>query len=210
MLPLEQLTLFILASLVILVIPGPAVLYIITRSISQGRAAGIASVVGVNLAAFTYTIAAAFGLTAILMTSLVAFNIVKYAGAAYLIYLGIKQILSKPQLESAEVQQASLLRIFGQGYMVNLLNPKMAFFTFAFLPQFVDPSHGSTVVQILLLGGLFALMAMLSDGSYAILASWLRPWLQRNTQFLRRQKYLTGSVYIGLGITAALTGRGHK
>jgi threonine/homoserine/homoserine lactone efflux protein len=89
MIPLEQLTLFILASLVILVIPGPAVLYIVTRSISQGRAAGLASVAGVNLAAFTYTVAAAFGLTAILMTSVVAFNTVKYAGAAYLVYLGI-------------------------------------------------------------------------------------------------------------------------
>ncbi len=210
MIPLEQLTLFILTSLVILVIPGPAVLYIITRSISQGRAAGIASVAGVNLAAFTYTVAAAFGLTAILMTSVVAFNIVKYAGAAYLIYLGIKQLISKTKLEPTDLKPDSLLRIFGQGYMVNLLNPKMAFFTFAFLPQFVDPSHGSTIMQILLLGGLFALMAMISDGAYALLASWLRPWLQRNTQFLRRQKYVAGSVYIGLGVTAALTGQKHK
>ncbi|MGL4608916.1 MAG: LysE family translocator [Trueperaceae bacterium] len=148
MIPLEQLTLFILASLVILVIPGPAVLYIITRSISQGRAAGISSVVGVNLAVFTYTVAAAFGLSAILMTSVVAFNIVKYAGAAYLIYLGIKQFMSKTQLEPATLKHESLLKILGQGYMVNLLNPKMAFFTFAFLPQFVDPSHGSTIVAV--------------------------------------------------------------
>jgi threonine/homoserine/homoserine lactone efflux protein len=210
MIPLEQLTLFILASLVILVIPGPAVLYIITRSISQGRAAGIVSVVGVNMAVFTYTVAAAFGLSAILMTSVVAFNVVKYAGAAYLIYLGVKQMISKTKLETAEVEQASLLRILGQGYVVNLLNPKMAFFTFAFLPQFVDPSHGSTIIQILLLGGLFALMAIISDGAYALLASYLRPWLQRNTQFLRKQKYVTGSVYIGLGVTAALTGQRHK
>ncbi len=206
MILLEQLTFFILTSLVILVIPGPAVLYIITRSISQGRAAGIASVAGVNLAAFTYTVSAAFGLTAILMTSVVAFNIVKYAGAAYLIYLGIKQIVSKTKLEHIKVEKASLLRIFGQGYMVNLLNPKMAFFTFAFLPQFIDPSHGSTIVQILFLGGLFVVMAMISDGAYALLASYLKPWLQRNTQFLKKQKYVTGSVYIGLGVTAALTG----
>jgi threonine/homoserine/homoserine lactone efflux protein len=210
MIPLEQLTLFFLGSLIIIVIPGPAVLYIVTRSISQGRAAGVVSVVGINLAAFTYTVAAAFGLTAILMTSVVAFNIVKYAGAAYLIYLGIKQIISKTKLEHVEVEKASLLKIFGQGYIVNLLNPKMAFFTFAFLPQFVDPNHGNTIVQILLLGGLFAVMAMLSDGAYALLASWLRPWLQRNTQFLRKQKYVTGSVYIGLGVTAALTGQRHK
>ncbi len=206
MIPLDKLTLFILSSLLILVIPGPAVLYIITRSISQGRAAGIVSVLGINLAALSYTVAAAFGLSAILLTSVLAFNIVKYAGAAYLIYLGIQQLLSKPKLETLHIQPDSLLKIFGQGYMVNLLNPKMAFFTFAFLPQFVDPSQGSTILQILLLGSLFALMAILSDGTYALLASWLRPWFQRNTQFLKKQKYVTGTVYIGLGITAALTG----
>ena len=165
MIPLEKLTLFILSSLLILVIPGPAVLYIITRSISQGRAAGIVSVLGINLAALSYTVAAAFGLSAILLTSVLAFNIVKYAGAAYLIYLGIQQLLSKPKLETIHIQPDSLLKIFGQGYMVNLLNPKMAFFTFAFLPQFVDPSQGNTILQILLLGSLFALMAMLSDGT---------------------------------------------
>jgi threonine/homoserine/homoserine lactone efflux protein len=210
MIPPDKLMLFIATSLVILLIPGPAVLYIITRSISQGRAAGIASVVGVNLAAFTYTIAAAFGLSAILLTSVVAFNLVKYTGAAYLIYLGIKQLLSKTTLEPTELKPDSLLRIFSQGYVVNLLNPKMAFFTFAFLPQFIDPTYGNTIVQILILGGLFALMAMVTDGSYALLASWLRPWFQRNTHFLRRQKYVTGSVYIGLGLTAALTGSKHK
>jgi threonine/homoserine/homoserine lactone efflux protein len=202
----DKLTLFFAASLVILLIPGPAVLYIVTRSISQGRAAGIASVLGINLAALTYTVAAALGLTAILLTSAVAFNMVKYIGAAYLIYMGIRQLLSKSHLETVEVKPDSLSRIFAQGYMVNLLNPKMAFFTFAFLPQFIDPSRGNTALQILIFGGMFVLMAMLSDGAYALLASGLGRWLKNNPRFMARQKYVTGSVYIGLGVTAALTG----
>jgi threonine/homoserine/homoserine lactone efflux protein len=202
----DKLALFFAASLVILLIPGPAVLYIVTRSISQGRAAGIASVLGINLAALTYTVAAALGLTAILLTSAVAFNMVKYIGAAYLIYMGIRQLLSKSHLETVEVKPDSLSRIFAQGYMVNLLNPKMAFFTFAFLPQFIDPSRGNTALQILIFGGMFVLMAMLSDGAYALLASGLGRWLKNNPRFMARQKYVTGSVYIGLGVTAALTG----
>lgn len=206
MIPLEKLLLFITTSLVILVIPGPAVLYIITRSISQGRAAGIVSVLGVNLAALTYTVAAAFGLTAILLTSIVAFNIIKFAGAAYLIYLGIQQFLSKNSFETIQLKTDRLSKIFTQGYLVNILNPKMAFFTFAFLPQFIDPNYGNTIMQILFLGTLFAAMAIVSDGAYALLASHLRPWLLRNMQFLKKQKYITGTVYIGLGITAALTG----
>ena len=206
----DKLALFFAASLVILLVPGPAVLYIVTRSISQGRAAGIASVFGINLAALTYTVAAALELTAILLTSVVAFNIVKYAGAAYLIYLGIRQLLSKSHLEAIEVKRDSLSRIFAQGYMVNLLNPKMAFFTFAFLPQFIDPSRGNAVLQVLIFGGMFVLMAMISDGGYALLASSLGHWLKSNPRFISRQKYVTGSVYIGLGITAALTGSNHK
>lgn len=206
----EKLPLFFLASLAILAIPGPAVVYIVTRSISQGRAAGIASVLGINLAALTYAAAAALGLTAILLTSALAFNLVKWAGAAYLIYLGIKAFLSKSELETVEVKKDSLRRIFAQGYMVNLLNPKMAFFTFAFLPQFVDPSHGSVALQILVLGGLFALMAIISDGTYALLASALGGWLQRNPLILKRQKYVAGSIYIGLGVTTAITGSNHK
>lgn len=210
MIPFEKLLFFISTSLIILVIPGPAVLYIITRSISQGRAAGVVSVLGVNLAALTYTVAAAFGLTAILLTSVVAFNVVKFAGAAYLIYLGVQQFLSKTKLEPLEIKSERLPRIFIQGYIVNILNPKMAFFTFAFLPQFIDPNYGNATLQILFLGILFAVMAVLSDGVYAFLASWLRPWLEHNIQFLKKQKYVTGTVYIGLGITAALTGSRHK
>lgn len=202
----EKLPLFILASLGILLIPGPSVIYIVTRSISQGRAAGIASVLGINLAALTYAVAAALGLTAILLASALAFSVVKWAGALYLIYMGIRAFLSKSQLETVQLRKDSLPRVFAQGYMVNLLNPKMAFFTFAFLPQFVDPSRGHVALQILALGGLFALLAILSDGSYALLASSLGWWLGRNPRFIRRQKYVTGSIYIGLGVTSAFTG----
>jgi threonine/homoserine/homoserine lactone efflux protein len=206
----EKLPLFILASLGILLVPGPSVIYIVTRSISQGRAAGIASVLGINLAALTYAVAAALGLTAILLASALAFSVVKWAGAAYLIYLGVRAFLSKSPLETMQLRRDSLPRVFAQGYMVNLLNPKMAFFTFAFLPQFVDPAHGQVALQILALGGLFALMAIFSDGSYALLASSLGRWLGRNPRFIGRQKYVTGSIYIGLGVTSALTGSHHK
>lgn len=205
----EKLPLFILASLGILLIPGPSVIYIVTRSLSQGRAAGLASVLGINLAALTYAVAAALGLTAILLASALAFSVVKWAGAAYLIYLGIRAFLSKGPLETLQLRKDSLPRIFAQGYMVNLLNPKMALFTLAFLPQFVDPAHGQVAVQFLALGGLFALMAIFSDGGYALLASGLGRWLRHNPGFLRRQKYLTGSIYIGLGLSSALTGS-HK
>ncbi|WP_027893552.1 LysE family translocator [Calidithermus chliarophilus] len=204
----EKLALFFAASLAILLVPGPAVLYIVTRSLSQGRSAGLASVLGVNLAALTYTLAAALGLTALLLASALAFNLVKWAGAAYLVYLGVRQLTSGGEAGVVEPKRESLGRIFAQGYVVNLLNPKMAFFTFAFLPQFVDPAHGSVAVQILLLGGLFALMAVLSDGSYALLAGSLGSWFRRNPRFVARQKYVTGSVYIGLGVAAALTGGG--
>ncbi|WP_276955951.1 LysE family translocator [Allomeiothermus silvanus] len=206
----EKLSLFVLASVGILLIPGPNVIYIVTRSIAQGRAAGIASVLGINLATLTYTVAAALGLAAILLASAPAFNVVKWAGAAYLVYMGIRAFLSKGALEAIQPRKDGLFRVFAEGYVVNLLNPKMAFFIFAFLPQFVDPSYGQVVLQILALGGLFALLAIFSDGSYALLASSLGRWLQRNPHYFKRQRYVTGSIYIVLGVTSAFTGSHHK
>lgn len=209
MIPPEKLMLFVISSLALLVVPGPAVLYIVTRSLSQGRAAGLASMAGVNAGALTHTVAAALGLSAILVSSALAFNVIKFVGAAYLIYLGIRQFFTKGAFETLELKPESLGRIFSQGYLVSIFNPKLALFFFAFLPQFVDSSHGSAALQMLFLGLLFVTLAALSDGMYALLSSQLGRWLKRNPRFASRQKYVTGSVYVGLGVTAALTGN-HK
>jgi threonine/homoserine/homoserine lactone efflux protein len=210
MIPADKLALFILSSLALLVVPGPAVLYIVTRSLSQGRAAGLASMAGVNAGALTHTFAAALGLSAILISSAVAFTTVKYLGAAYLIYLGIRQFFTKGSFENIELKQDSLSRIFAQGYLVSIFNPKLALFFFAFLPQFVDVHRGSVTLQMLFLGLIFVSLAAISDGTYAMLSSSLGRWLKRNPRFASRQKYVTGSVYVGLGLTAALTGSSNK
>jgi threonine/homoserine/homoserine lactone efflux protein len=204
------LILFIVSSLALLVVPGPAVLYIVTRSLSQGRTAGLASMAGVNAGALTHTLAAALGLSAILVSSALAFSVVKYAGAAYLIYLGVRQFFTKGVLEDVQYGHESLWRIFSQGYLVSIFNPKLALFFFAFLPQFVDASRGSPTLQMLTLGLLFVALAAISDGLYALLSSNMFAWLKRNPRFASRQKYVTGSVYVGLGLTAAMTGSTHK
>jgi threonine/homoserine/homoserine lactone efflux protein len=210
MIPPEKLILFIVSSLALLVVPGPAVLYIVTRSLSQGRTAGLASMAGVNAGALTHTLAAALGLSAILVSSALAFSVVKYAGAAYLIYLGVRQFFTKGALEDVQYGHESLWRIFSQGYLVSIFNPKLALFFFAFLPQFVDASRGNPTLQMLTLGLLFVALAAISDGLYALLSSNMFAWLKRNPRFASRQKYVTGSVYVGLGLTAAMTGSNHK
>jgi threonine/homoserine/homoserine lactone efflux protein len=211
MFPPEKLALFIVSSIALLVVPGPAVLYIVTRSLSQGRGAGLASMAGVNAGALTHTLAAALGLSAILVSSALAFSVVKYVGAAYLVFIGVQQFLSKKgALENIELKRDSLSRIFTQGYIVSLFNPKLALFFFAFLPQFVDARHGSVTLQMLVLGLTFVALAAISDGTYAMLSSSLGRWLNRNPKLASRQKYVTGSVYVGLGLTAALTGSSHK
>jgi threonine/homoserine/homoserine lactone efflux protein len=210
MIPPEKLILFIVSSLALLVVPGPAVLYIVTRSLSQGRTAGLASMAGVNAGALTHTLAAALGLSAILVSSALAFSVVKYTGAAYLIYLGVRQFFTKGALEDLQFGHESLWRIFSQGYLVSIFNPKLALFFFAFLPQFVDASRGSPTLQMLSLGLLFVVLAAISDGLYALLSSNMFAWLKRNPRFASRQKYVTGSVYVGLGLTAAMTGSNHK
>ncbi len=211
MFPPEKLALFIVSSIALLVVPGPAVLYIVTRSLSQGRGAGLASMAGVNAGALTHTLAAALGLSAILVSSALAFSVVKYVGAAYLVFIGVQQFLSKKgALENIELKRDSMSRIFTQGYIVSLFNPKLALFFFAFLPQFVDARHGSVTAQMLVLGLTFVTLAAISDGTYAMLSSSLGRWLNRNPKLASRQKYVTGSVYVGLGLTAALTGSSHK
>ena len=206
---LTTLLLFAAASFALIIVPGPAVLYVITRSLDQGRGAGLASVLGVSLGSYVHIVAAAVGLSAVLASSAVAFSVVKYAGAAYLIYLGVRKLASKPKLEPTQDSPSQPLRkIFLEGIVVNVLNPKTALFFLAFLPQFVDAGSGSVAGQILILGSVFVLVAFVSDGAYALLASTFGKLLKQSRRFLRFQHYVSGTVYIILGVGAALGGSG--
>jgi threonine/homoserine/homoserine lactone efflux protein len=208
---ISNLSLFVIAALTLLLTPGPAVLYIITRSIDQGRRAGLVSVVGIQTGGLFHVAAAALGISAILMSSALAFDLVKYLGAAYLVYLGIRKLTSKVEAETdVDVPPDSLWRIFSQGVVVNVLNPKTALFFFAFLPQFVDPAKGSVPLQMFMLGALFILLAFFTDGMYALAAGTAGRWLKGNIRFLKAQKYFAGTVYIGLGLVAALAPSGRK
>lgn len=203
----SQIIVFISASIALLLIPGPAVLYITARSANQGRVAGFVSVLAIEAANLMQAIAAALGLSAILLSSALAFDTVKYLGAAYLIYLGIKKLLTKEESSTnQEVKRENLSQIFWQGFVINILNPKTALFFFAFLPQFVNPAKGNATIQTLLLGVLFVILAFITDSIYAFVASSLADKLNTNKNFQKGQKYFTGLVYIGLGVTTALTG----
>lgn len=205
-----NLTLFIPAALVFALTPGPVVLYIITRSVDQGRRAGLVSVLGLEIGNFCHVIAAALGLSAILLSSTLAFDAVKYLGAAYLIYLGIRKLRSSDTIEEQEVKRDSLRRIFLQGILVAIFNPKTALFFFAFLPQFIDQTQDTVALQMLLLGVILLLMATITDTLYALLAGTAGRWLRGSLRYVRFQRYLSGTVYIGLGVTAALAGRSQK
>jgi threonine/homoserine/homoserine lactone efflux protein len=198
---------FSLASLTLLVVPGPSVLYIVTRSITQGRMAGLASVLGVHVGTTFHIAAATLGLSALLMRSIVAFNVVKYAGAAYLVYLGIRRLLdAESPIQAGPVRARPLTRIFGQGIVVNVLNPKTALFFLAFLPQFVDVEGGSVPLQMLVLGSIFIVIGLVSDGTYALVSSLIGNRLKTSKSFARRERLLSGGIYLGLGVTAALSG----
>jgi len=202
-----QLPVFLLASLILLLTPGPAVLYIVARSVDQGRRAGLASVLGVELGNGVHVLGATLGLSAILLTSALAFSVVKYAGAAYLIYVGIRTLLTPIKHEVAVTGSAKTLRgTFSQGIVVAVLNPKTALFFLAFLPQFVDVNKGYVSLQFFILGAIFVTMGTTTDGVYALLSGTAGQWLKHNIWFARFQRYFAGTVFIGLGLAAALTG----
>jgi len=204
---LWTLGLFGLAAFALLIVPGPAVLYIVTRSVDQGRSAGIASVLGVHVGTAFHIAAAALGLSALLMSSALAFSVVQYLGAAYLVYLGVRKLLERDDSERrGPTRQQPLSRIFADGVVVNVLNPKTTLFFFAFLPQFVDVSKGAVTLQILTLGAVFVLLGLLSDGAYALLAARAGDWLRGSLGFGRAQRLVSGGVYLTLGAAAAVSG----
>jgi threonine/homoserine/homoserine lactone efflux protein len=199
---------FMVAAALLLIVPGPAVLYIVARGIDQGRRAALVSALGVGIGTLCHVAGATLGLSALLLSSATAFTAVKYLGAAYLIVLGMRTLLTRDRGHAAGVATApaQLGRVFTQGILVNLLNPKTALFFFAFLPQFVDPDRGSVAGQTLILGCILVAMGTVSDGTYALLSGTLGGWLKSNLGFLRAQRYFAGGVYLALGVATALTG----
>jgi threonine/homoserine/homoserine lactone efflux protein len=200
--------LFVVASVVLLITPGPAVLYIVARSVEQGRMAGLASVLGIHLGTIVHITAAAFGLSALIVSSALAFAIVKYLGAAYLIWIGIRTLMAKvPAPEAPAVPAEPLRRVLRDGFVVNVFNPKTAIFFLAFLPQFVEPARGAVHWQILCLGLTFMGLGIMSDGMYALAAGAAGDFLRHHRGFLRFQRWFAGASFVGLGLTAALATR---
>ncbi|RVX47584.1 threonine/homoserine/homoserine lactone efflux protein [Nonomuraea polychroma] len=196
---ISTLVFFSLATLGLLIVPGPAVLYIVTRSVSQGRAAGLISVLGVHAGSVVHVAAAALGISALLAASATGFTVVKYVGVAYLIWLGVRKLIRKSEGEQAiELRVQSKQRLFWEGFVVNVLNPKTAIFFLAFLPQFVYPDAGPVASQMLLLGLLWIVLGMASDGTYAMLASALADRVRRSARVRRRLDVGSGLVYLGL------------
>ena len=196
------------AALALIVVPGPAVLYIVAQSIDRGRLAGFVSALGVATGGLVHVTAAAIGLSSLLVSSATAFNVVKYAGAGYLIGLGLWTILRRPDEPAVEIpKERKLSRRYWQGVVVNILNPKTALFLFAFLPQFVDPEKGSAALQIGVLGLLFVTLAVASDSMWALAAGTASERLRGNRRFLGIQRYVSGSVFCGLGALTAVAKR---
>jgi threonine/homoserine/homoserine lactone efflux protein len=206
----STLGLFVLAALALLLVPGPSVLYIVTRSIEQGRSAGLVSVLGVHLGSLVHITAAAIGLSSLLVSSALAFNVVKYLGAAYLVFLGIRALLTKEVPEDVEVRPAPLGKLLRQGAVVNILNPKTALFFLAFLPQFVDPHAGLPALQIVFFGLVFVALGFVTDGLYALLAGTAGNWLRASRGWYAVRRYVSGPVFIGLGLVAAFSGSRQK
>jgi threonine/homoserine/homoserine lactone efflux protein len=202
--------LFVAAALVLLLVPGPAVIYVVARSVEGGRLTGLVSVLGVELGTLLHVVFAAAGLSAIMVSSAAAFSVVKWLGAAYLIWLGLRQILGRDSGDE-EVPyggEGNRFRVFSQSVLVQVLNPKVALFFLAFLPQFVDPSRGAAWTQIVVLGATLATLGLFTDGLYALLGGTVGDWVKNKNLGLRRAgRYVTGGVYIALGAVAAISGK---
>jgi threonine/homoserine/homoserine lactone efflux protein len=201
----HTLLLFAAGALVLLIVPGPSVIYIVTRSVSHGRRAGIASMLGIQTGSLVHVAAAAAGVSALLASSATAFSLVKYAGAAYLILLGVRNLMERHDPEPTPPSSRSNSHLFWHGVVVNVLNPKTAIFFVAFFPQFVDPSKGPVALQMVVLGLCFVVLGILSDGSYALAASAATRLFRRNVRRRRRLSRLSGGIYIGLGAVTALS-----
>ena len=194
---------FAIASVALLVIPGPAVLYIVNRSVSDGRTIGLAAVFGIEIGTLMHVLAAAAGLSAILATSPNAFSAVKWLGASYLVFIGLRTLWRQPLPIDTSTTSVTKRQAFQQGFIVNFLNPKVALFFLSFLPQFIDPDKGSNALQALTCGLVFVSCGIITDGSYALTASGLREVLVKGRTLPFIQRYVAGVVFVALGIVAA-------
>ncbi len=199
--PLSTFPVFIMSSLALLVVPGPAVLFIVARSTSQGMRAGLVSVLGVHSASVVHVIAAVAGLSAVIVVSSLAFTAVKVVGGVYLVFLGVKAIRSARRLnELTRPVIKPEKRLFVEAFVIALLNPKVAIFFLAFLPQFVSTDRGPVWSQTLILGLTYIVLGLCSDGMYAVLGSRIGSWFSGHVARVRRLRYSEGTILIGLGV----------
>jgi len=196
---------FLATAMALLAIPGPAVLYVVTRSIEMGRAGGLASVAGITTGTFVHVTLATVGVSSLVLASTVAFDAVRYVGAAYLIALGLRRLLTRKEevVEDVPVPRTRR-RAYTQGVIVNLTNPKTIVFVFAFVPQFVDPHARHVWLQVLVFGLSFAVLGFLSDSTYALVAGTVADRLRGSRGIARFERWFGGSVLIGLGVAAAV------
>lgn len=205
---LSTLAVFCAAGLALIVVPGPAVTYIVMQSIDKGRRAGLVSALGIATGGLVHVTAAVVGLSALIASSASAFTVVKLVGATYLVVLGLRRLLSRDDAAPEQVvEPAEHSRLFAQGVVVNTLNPKTALFFLAFLPQFVDPHHGSVALQAGILGAIFVAMAVVSDSIYAVAAAALSHRLRNSAKARHVQRWVSGTIFVALGATAALAKR---
>jgi threonine/homoserine/homoserine lactone efflux protein len=197
---------FLITSFFVLIIPGPAVIYIMTTSVDQGRVAGVVSALGLGIGNMVQALAAALGLSALVASSAIAFSVVKYAGAAYLIYVGVKRLRAGDEIRDPSSSTRRLSKIFTQGIIVNILNPKVALFFLAFLPQFIDPARGGVTSQVAILGVSFALLGVLTDSTYGLIGGTLGGALRQSLRYRKAERYVTGGIFISLGVGSALAG----
>jgi threonine/homoserine/homoserine lactone efflux protein len=203
----STIALFSLAAVALAVVPGPAVTYIVTQSVDKGRRAGLFCALGVASGGVVHVAAATVGLSALIASSATAFTVVKLVGAAYLIVVGVRRIISRDEEETVETAPADVRQLYLQGAIVNVLNPKTALFFLAFLPQFVDPERGSVTLQVAVLGTIFAVIALVSDATYVLLADALAGRLRRTGTGARIRRYVTGGIFVALGVSAAVARR---
>ncbi len=204
----ETIIVFMAAALALNVTPGPSILYVMSRSVGQGRTAGLVSALGLGTGSLIHAGAAALGLSVILAYSPLAYTGVKYLGAGYLVYLGVRILLVRDrQLSTAVLAHVSLTRVFWQGVVTELLNPKIVLFFMSFLPQFVDPARGSVAGQTLFLGLLFHVTGVPINMLVAVVGGAIASWLSQNPVFARVRNGLVGAVLIGLGVRLALSER---
>lgn len=203
----HDLLLFAAASVIFLLTPGPAVFYIVGTSVRDGRLAGLVSMLGITTGGLVHVAAAVLGLSALLASSAAAFNAIKLLGAAYLVYLGIRALITEAKTgDSGPAPETSLKRAYVDGFVVNALNPKPALFFMAFLPQFVDPANGDPRLQFLVLGMLFEVLGLMTDSLWALTTGTLRDWLRAHAGLSSIPRRLSGAIFIGLGLWTALSG----